>query len=379
MEAMFDILTNYFIPFVVVLTVVVFVHEYGHYWVARRCGVKIETFSIGFGPELFGWTDSHGTRWKFSAVPLGGYVKMFGDADPASTPDAAVKTMTDTEKSVAFYHKSVNRRAAIVFAGPAANYIFAIIVLAFLFALAGQPFTPPVAGDVLAGEPAAKAGMQKGDRVLAIDGSPIERFEDIQRIISVAQGQPVSLKVLRGEAEISIKLTPAITKVKDHFGNEHTAGRIGLASTTVEIKKLPPGEALIGAARETWHMTAVTLKALGQMIAGTRDSEELGGVLRIAKMSGDVASQKSSASFFWFVAVLSINLGLINLFPVPLLDGGHLLFYAAEKLRGRPLSDRLQEAGARVGLALVLSLMLFATWNDLVQLQVVSYLKGLFS
>jgi regulator of sigma E protease len=379
---MFNILSiaqHYALPFLIVISVVVFVHEFGHYWVARRCGVRVISFSIGFGHELFGWTDKHGTRWKVAWLPLGGYVKMFGDADPASRPDTeANAAMTEDEKKVAFYHQSVNKRMAIVAAGPVTNYLFAILVLAVLFVLQGQPFSPPVVGNVLDNGVAAKAGLAVGDRVLSIDGEAVQRFEDIKRIVALNAGTAVPMTIQRGGEMQTFSITPEVVTMTDRFGGEHRLGRIGIASDKMEYKKWPPLTALKQAAVECWDMTASTLRALGQMIMGMRGTEELGGPLRIAEMSGHVA-QDGAWALVWFMAVISINLGLINLFPVPLLDGGHLLFYILEKLRGRPLHERVLDAGMRVGLAMVVSLMVFATWNDLVHLKVISYLRGLFS
>lgn len=368
---------HYAVPFLITISIVVFVHEFGHYWVARRCGVKVETFSIGFGRELFGWTDKHGTRWKVALLPLGGYVKMYGDSSEASTPDASVHVMTEEQKKVAFFHQSVDKRMAIVFAGPAVNYIFAVLVLAALFVFQGQPYTLPVVGEVLEDSAAARGGIVKGDKVLSIDGAKVARFEDIKRMIALNDGVPVALEIERNGARQSLSITPEVKVVKDRFGGEHKAGRLGVSSDTAHIyKQLPPHVAVWQALVETKNVTSDTLKAIGQIVMGTRGAEELGGPLRIAEMSGRVA-QDGAIALIWFMAMISINLGLINLFPVPLLDGGHLLFYVAERLRGRPLHERVQEVGARVGLAMVLSLMVFATWNDLVHLKVVSYIRDM--
>ncbi|MER2520417.1 MAG: RIP metalloprotease RseP [Bdellovibrionales bacterium] len=376
-ENIYSLATHYAIPFLITISIVVFVHEFGHYWVARRCGVKVETFSIGFGKELFGWTDKNGTRWKISLLPLGGYVKMYGDSSEASTPDASVREMTEDQKKVAFYHQSVNKRMAIVFAGPAINYIFAVIVLMALFIFQGQPYTLPVVGDVQENSAAAQGGVLKGDKILSIDGAKIERFEDIKRIVALNFGAPIALEIERDSARQTLTLTPEVKVVKDRFGGEHRAGRLGIASDTAHIyKKWPPHLAAWYALVETKNVTVDTMKALGQMIMGTRGAEELGGPLRIAEMSGKVA-QDGVIALIWFMAMISINLGLINLFPVPLLDGGHLAFYLAEKLRGQPLHERVQETGAKIGLAMVLTLMVFATWNDLVHLKVVSYIKDM--
>ncbi|MDX2027497.1 MAG: RIP metalloprotease RseP [Alphaproteobacteria bacterium] len=378
MHDIFHLAQHYALPFLVVISVVVFVHEFGHYWVARRCGVKVETFSIGFGGEIFGWNDKHGTRWKVSWLPLGGYVKMFGDADPASSPDPTVHKMTAKEKKVAFYHQSVNKRMAIVVAGPLFNYLFAILVLALLFMFQGQPYSPPTITGVTENGVAAKAGIKPGDRFVTLDGYAVDRFEDIKRIVTLNAGTPIAVEVERESKRIRLKLTPEIVSMKDNFGGEHKGGRIGIATDKLDYRKWPPLRAVKEAALETWNLTASTLKAVGQIIMGLRGAEELGGPLRIAEMSGKVAKD-GAISLVWFMGVISINLGLINLFPVPLLDGGHLAFYLVEKLRGRALNEHMQEISARVGMILVLSLMVFATWNDLVHLKVIAYLRGLFS
>jgi len=369
---------HYALPFIVVISVVVFVHEFGHYWVARRCGIRVMSFSIGFGKPIFGWTDKHGTRWQVAWLPLGGYVKMFGDADPASSPDEAVKTMTDEEKKVAFFHQSVNKRIAVVAAGPAFNYIFAVIVLAVLFMFQGQPYSPAIVSALQDNSVAAHAGLHPGDKITAIDGSTISRFEDIKRIVALNNGTPLSFTIDRNGAAQTLSLTPEVTVQTDRFGGEHHLGKIGIISNNLEYKKWPPLKAVKQATIEAWDLTTSTLKAIGQMIMGTRGSEEIGGPLRIAEMSGHVA-QDGVWALIWFMAIISINLGLINLFPVPLLDGGHLLFYGFEKLFRRPLSEKIQEIGMRIGLTLVVSLMVFATWNDLVHLQVISKIRSLLS
>ncbi|MFA4994502.1 MAG: RIP metalloprotease RseP [Bdellovibrionales bacterium] len=378
MQHVFSLLQQYALPFIVVISAVVFVHEFGHYLVARLCGIRVESFSIGFGRKLFGWTDKSGTAWQVAWLPLGGYVKMFGDADAASTPDEKVKTMTEAEKSVAFYHQKVGKRMAVVAAGPVSNYIFAILVLAVLFIFQGQPFSPPMVGALQENGVAAQAGVLAGDKVTSIDGKEISRFEDIKRLIGMNSGAPVSMVVERAGKLQTLSLTPEITVQKDRFGGEHRMGRIGIVSDKVEHIKRQPLEALRYATLETWNMSVDTLKAVGQIVTGVRGSEELGGPIRIAEMSGDIA-QDGLWAMLWFIAILSINLGLINLFPVPLLDGGHLLFFSLEKLMGRPLGEKTQEAGMRVGFVLVVSLMLFATWNDLVHLDVLSKIKALFS
>jgi len=369
---------SYVVPFLIVLTLLVFVHELGHYWVARRNGVRVEIFSIGFGPELFGWNDRAGTRWKFSAIPLGGYVKFFGDADAASTPGADLPEMTPEEKAVSFHHKRLGQRAAIVAAGPIANFLFAIVLYAGLFIFVGQPFTPPEVGGVVADSVAERADIRAGDRVVRINGEPIERFEDIQRIVQLNLDQPLQIVVRRDGREVELSATPAVTFETDRLGNRMRVARLGIRGGGIEFVRHGPVDALWRAVSETYTQSASTLQALGQIIVGRRSSDELGGPIRIAQMSGEVA-QGGVTYLMAFMAILSINLGLINLFPIPLLDGGHLLFYAFEGLRGRPLGQRAQEYGFRVGMVLVFSLMIFATWNDLVHLRVVQFLVGLVS
>lgn len=370
---------QYVIPFLVVLGIVVFVHEFGHFWVARRCGVKIETFSIGFGPEIYHWFDRHGTRWRLAWLPLGGYVKMFGDADPTSFgPGENAPFLSEKEREMAFFSQKVSKRFAIAAAGPAANYLFAAVLLAFLFLFNGQPYTATKVATVMEDSAAAAAGIEIDDKILSIDGKTMNSFEDIRRTIALNAGTPIEIRLERRGETLTLRTTPKIARTTDRFGMEHAKGVLGISSTEVVFRELGPAAALRESLVEVWNITAGTLRGVGQMIAGSRGTEELGGPLRIAEMSGKVAKDGVFA-LIWFIVVLSVNLGLINLFPVPLLDGGHLLFYALEALRGRPIGERVQEIGARIGALFVLSLMLFATWNDLVHLRVVSYLRGLFS
>lgn len=367
---------GYILPFLVVLTVLVFVHELGHYLVARRAGVRIEVFSIGFGPELFGWTDRLGTRWRVSAIPFGGYVRMFGDADAASMPGEGLDTMTPEQRAVSFHHKPLGARAAILAAGPGANFLFAAIVLAGLYATLGQPYTAPKVGQVVPDSAAAAAGIEPGDVFVSLDGARINRFEDVQQAVRLNTGTAMQVVVDRDGKDVTLTVTPKVTEQTDRFGNHYSYGLLGVVGDGVNYVRRNPVSALWEAAKETVNMSAGELRGLGQIILGTRTTEELGGPLRIAKMSHEFA-QGGLASILNFMALLSVNLGLVNLFPIPVLDGGHLLFYAAEALRGRPLGRRTQEVGFRLGLALVLTLMVFATWNDLMQFHVFSFLKHL--
>lgn len=372
-------LAGYVIPFVVVLTIIVFIHELGHYWVARRCGVRVEVFSIGFGPELFGWNDKHDTRWKISAIPLGGYVKFFGDADATSSADnGAVAAMTAAERKVSFHHQRLRNRMAIVAAGPVANFIFAIFIYAALFSLIGQPFTPPVVGDVVQGSAAEAAGLRAGDRILSADGTGIQRFEELRSYVALRAETPIALTVLRDGGEIALTVVPSRVDVADGMGGTQRVGQIGIRTTGIDFVRHDPATAVVQAVRETWQVVANTFTYLGRIIEGRESGDQLSGPLGIAKMSGDVA-KNGWLGLVSLMATLSVAIGLINLFPVPMLDGGHLMFYGIEAIRGRPLGERAQEYGFRIGFALVMSLFLFATWNDLNRLPIFNFLTGLFS
>ena len=361
--------------FLIVLTVLVFVHEFGHYAIARWNGVRIDVFSIGFGPELFGWWDSAGTRWKFSTIPLGGYVKMFGDSDASSgQPLPGLGRLAQGERNVSFHYKRLGQRAAIVAAGPAANFAFAIVVLAVLFMTFGQPYTPAEVGQVQPGSAAEESGIRPGDVILSIDGQAVARFEDVQQAVRMNPGVAMAIAVRRDAKTLTLQVTPARTEVTDRFGNRYEIGLLGIARSGMEYIKRDPVTALYQAVGETWNLSASTLQAMWQMVKGTRTTDELGGPLRIAQMSGEVA-RGGIAPVLTFMALLSVSLGLINLFPVPILDGGHLLFYAAEAIRGRPLGQKAQEYGFRIGLALVLTLMVFTTWNDLVHIGIKGWFK----
>lgn len=440
--------------FLLVLSILVFVHEWGHYIVARMCGVRVETFSIGFGKEIFGRNDKHGTRWKFSLIPLGGYVKMFGDTDPASAGHAAtikegeeVRVMTYEERNVAFFAKPVWQRALIVFAGPAINFLFAIILLSGLFAFYGQPVTPPMASAIVKESAADIAGFQPHDRVVAIDGAAVRRFEDIRQRVAIALDTPMQFTVLRDGEEVVLSATPRREQLEDRFGFKHDRGVLGLIGAVdgfgvdkvVAVNGTPvatpeeaiplldlyldknvevtfksaseekPGDTLIlrplsgvnaalgdkearegqiliisekvgneivkhgfgssvyYALKETKDVTLGTLTALGQIITGTRSASELGGLIRIGAMAGDMASAGIIA-LITFTALLSINLGLINLFPIPVLDGGHLVFYAVEAVKGSPIPEKGQEYAFRVGFTVLIGVMVFANLSDIIQL-----------
>ena len=354
--------------FVVVLGVLVFVHELGHYLAARAVGVHVEAFSIGFGRALLSWTDKLGTKWKIAWIPLGGYVKLHGQEQARDvTPEERAKWIPGRT----FHDKSVARRAFVVAAGPIANFALAAVLFAALFIAVGRPVTVPVVGEVIADGPAARAGLEKGDRILSIDGAPTARFEDIQRIIAAHPSETLSLVIRRGDADMTM---PVTTDSRD-AGQGKKAGILGVRGGGVEYEHLSPLQAVAGGVAQTWDVTAQTFAGVTEMITGRRGTEDLGGPLRIAQLSGQVAVL-GFASLVSFIAVLSVNLGLINLFPIPVLDGGHLLFYAAEAVRGRPLPPRALEYGFRAGLAVLACLFVFATWNDLSHLGIFRWVAG---
>ena len=359
---------GYALPFLFVLTIVVFFHELGHFWVARRCGVKIDAFSIGFGPELFGFYDRHGTRWKIAAIPLGGYVRFYGDDSAASTPDQeTLEKMNEAERSVSFFYKPVGQRAAIVAAGPIANFILAILIFAGIFMFYGKQASPARVNTVFPGSAAAEAGFKTGDLVLTIDGKKIETFTDMQRIVAINPDVTLDFVIDRDGREMTLKATPKLDEHKDRFGNLLRVGRLGITGLMDPPVTVGPFAALSLGAQETWFVVDRTFSYIGGIVAGRESADQLGGPLRIAQVSGQVASISFTA-LMHLTAVLSVSIGLLNLFPVPLLDGGHLMFYAFEAIRGRPLSEKAQEMGFRIGLALVIMLMIFATWNDIIHL-----------
>jgi regulator of sigma E protease len=360
------------IPFLFVLTLVVFFHELGHFLIARWAGVRVLVFSIGFGPELFGFNDRHGTRWKVSAIPLGGYVKFFGDDNAASVPDqAALAAMSEEERRHSFVHQPVGPRAAIVVAGPLANFLLAIVIFAGLFMIFGKPSTSPRVDAVQPGSAAAAAGFQPGDLVLTINGRPIDSFPDMQQIVSTSAGETLVFEVDRGGARVTLKAVPALKEIKDRFGNVIRQGQLGITRSPTpddtHFQPVGPLKAVELGVQRTWFVVERTLSYIGGVVVGKESTDQLGGPIRIAQVSGQVATA-GFVALIHLAAVLSISIGLLNLFPIPLLDGGHLLYYAIEGIRGRPLSERAQEYGFRVGLAIVLLLMIFATFNDIVHL-----------
>lgn len=365
--------------FLVVLTVIVFVHELGHYLVARLFGVRVETFSIGFGRELFGWNDSHGTRWRISALPFGGYVKFFGDRGVASAPDAAAATqMSTAERAVAFHYKPVWQRALIVAAGPLINIVLAILIYTGLFATLGQAVTPPRVTAVVEESPAARAGFEPGDMILAIEGEEVDRFETVARKISMLPDRRITVTVERDGAQRLLSVTPDRIEVEDRFGNRYEIGRVGIQGTEQQVLHHSVISATGAAIVETVDVVEMMATTLWDMALGKRSLDELGGPVRIAKMSGEQASL-GAIVLISFIALISVNLGFVNLLPVPMLDGGHLAFYAFEAVRGRPLSLKVQEFATMAGLMLVFSLFVFLTWNDLANIGVWDRLSKLFS
>lgn len=442
--------------FLVLLTPLVFVHELGHYLVARWCRVRVDVFSIGFGPELIGWNAKSGTRWKICAIPLGGYIKMFGENALEPNESGEVRELTPEEKSVSFEHKRLSQRAAVVFAGPAANYVFAIVVLAVLFMTFGQSYTPAVIAAVAPDSAAARAGIVPGDRVIGIDGDPLERYEDLagrvalhpgtrlsieierdgqtmrltvipdpvemkmiddtvqtvgslgvglvppvvaeviedsaaqeagfragdrilqigdtpigrfeelRKIVLAAPGKVLEFVIFRDGAELTLPVTPKPIEVETESGETQVIGQLGVAAEAppTAIVRHGPAMALWQATKRSVEITEGTLTGLAQIATGVRDSKEMGGPIMIAQVSRKIA-KRGVIDFIGMMVLFSITLGLINLFPIPVLDGGHLAFYALEAIRGRPLGERAQEYGFKIGLALVLSLMIFVMVNDL--------------
>ena len=357
------------LAFVVVLGTLVFIHELGHYLAARWRGVHVEAFSIGFGRAIASWRDRQGTVWKLAWIPLGGYVKLHGQERPE---DVSAEVRAGWRPGETFQAKPVLSRAIVVAAGPIANFLLAAVLFTGLFMAMGKPVSVPVFGEVIADGAAAKAGLRSGDRVQSIDGVPMERFEDIQRAVSASPDRPLTMRVLRDGQEQTLTATP----VGRDAGQGRRVGLLGVRGGAMEFVPIGPLGAIAGGVAQTWEVTTQTLTGIGQMIGGSRTTEELGGPLRIAQLSGQVA-QLGFASLVSFIAVLSVNLGLINLFPIPILDGGHLVFYAVEALRGRPLPQRAQEYSYRAGFALLATMFVFATWNDLTHLGLFRWVSSL--
>jgi len=363
---------GYLVPFLLVLSVVVFIHELGHFLVARLCGVRILVFSIGFGPELVGFNDRYGTRWKISAIPLGGYVKFFGDENAGSVPDApGLEAMNAEDRARSFFFQPVSKRAAIVVAGPVANFLLAIVLFAALFMIYGKQTMSPRVDEVQQGSAAAAAGFQPGDLVVAINGRAIADFTEMQRMVSESAGDTLDIAVERKGTQVLLKATPILQEEKDILGNVRRIGVLGIrrsmAPEDLKFQPVAPPQAIWMGVQETWFVIDQTMSYLGGVVVGHRSADQLSGPIGIANVIGKVAAI-SVAAVIHIAAAISVSIGLLNLFPIPLLDGGHLLFYSIEATRGRPLSERAQEVGFRIGLAIVVMLMIFATFNDIVHL-----------
>jgi len=363
---------GYLLPFLFVLTVVVFVHELGHFLVARWCGVAVKTFSIGFGPEIAGFTDRHGTRWRLSWIPLGGYVKFIDDENAASAGHKSLEQLSPEDRKRSFQGKSLGQRAAVVAAGPIANFIFAILIFTAIFALFGERITAAKVDIVNPGSAAERAGFLPGDRVISIDGQTIGSFSEMQRIVGTSPDQPLHFVVDRGGKTVEITATPERKEITDHFGNVIRLGLLGIQRSASPddwtLKRHDPLTAFGMALKECYFVISRSLGYLYDVVTGREAADQLGGPIRIAQVSGQVATA-GFVALLNLAAIISVSIGLLNLFPIPMLDGGHLLFYSIEAIRGRPLSESTQEIGFRIGLAFVLMLMIFATWNDLIHLK----------
>ncbi|KQS79224.1 RIP metalloprotease RseP [Rhizobium sp. Leaf384] len=363
------IFVGYIVPFLLVLTLLVFVHEMGHYLVGRWSGIKIVAFSIGFGPELVGFNDRRGTRWKVCAIPLGGYVKFYGDEDAASTPDyRALEGLSAEERGQTFLGAALWKRAATVAAGPIANFLLAIVIYALLFSTYGKPIADPVVSEVKAGSAAAESGIRPGDLLVSIDGSTVTTFDDVRRYVGVRPEIPIVVEIRRDGQLLQVPMVPKRSEITDQFGNKMEMGIIGILtnqeSGNFRLQNFGPLEAIGQGAIESWHIVTGTFAYLGNLVTGHMKADQLGGPIRVAQASGQMATL-GVAAVLQLAAVLSVSIGLLNLMPVPVLDGGHLMFYAIEAIRGRPLGASAQDIAFRIGFAMVLMLMVFATWNDI--------------
>jgi len=362
--------------FLLVIGPLIFVHELGHYFVGRWFGVKADAFSIGFGREIAGWTDKRGTRWKVGWLPLGGYVKFAGDMNAAGQASPEWLSLPAEERALTFQAKPVWQRFLIVAAGPVTNFLAAILIFTGFNMAYGVPQTPAVVGAVEPGSGAAEAGLRAGDRIVRIDGNRIDRFEDIAPIVVLKTGGPLSLELVRGGQALQVSARPRQRVERDRFGNEFSRTALGIYQGNQVLAPVSPLGAAAASVRQCWVVVATTVEGLGQIITGRRSAKELGGPLKIAKFSGEQASMGLLA-FLWFLAVISINLGFINLLPIPMLDGGHLFFYGIEAVRRKPLRPEAQEWAFRTGLAALLALMIFVTFNDLASFGLWSKLGGL--
>ena len=361
---------SYILPFIALIVVVVFIHEYGHYYFAKRFGVGVTDFSIGFGKEMFGWNDKSGTRWKVCVIPLGGYVKFFGDRNVYSQADneKIIKEYSKEDQDKLFVLKPLYQRALIVFGGPLANFLLAILIFFSVYTFAGKDFTPAVINEVQKDSPAMVAGLKDNDIVVSIDGNEVKSIMEVSKYIMMSTDEFINFTVNRYDQDLTFRVKPNIVEGEDNLGNKISKRMVGIKlgayNNEVNHVKLGPAKALFYAVNEVYYVCVSSLKYIGSMITGSGDSSQLGGPIRIAKISGQVA-EFGILPFISLMAYISISLGLINLFPIPMLDGGHLMFYGIEKLLGRPLSQKTQEGFFRIGLFLLLSLMFFTTFNDL--------------
>ena len=362
------------LPFLFVLTIVVFIHELGHYWIGRLCGIGANVFSIGFGPEIIGFNDKRGTRWRLSLIPLGGYVKFIGDMNAASTTSSSYDPNADlspAQLEQAFHNKSVWKRAATVAAGPIANFILAIVIFSFVFTFYGRNVADPVIAEITEDSAAAIAGLKPGDKFLALDGIEVSQFSDVQRYVTPRSDTPIKMSILRDNQEVTLVVTPKRLEIEDNFGNKIEHGVIGVINNAevgnFRLEKYNIGQATWLGIKETWYIVERTGGYLAGVVTGREKADQIGGPIRVAQVSGQVATLGIGA-LFNLTAILSVSIGLLNLLPVPVLDGGHLMFYAAEAIRRKPLSEKTQEFGYKIGFALILSLMFFATWNDVTNL-----------
>jgi regulator of sigma E protease len=363
-----NIISHNLFAFIVILSIIVFIHEFGHYFVAKMCGVKVEEFSIGFGKELFGWNDKSGTRWKFSLLPFGGYVKMFGDKNPASVFDEKQsESMSDEDKKISFYFQNVYKRIAIVSAGPIANFLLCILLLTVIFRIQGLTNVLPIIDQVQEKSAAFEAGILVGDKILQINDKKIDDFEQVRQVVIEDGKKPLEIVLQRGEKVLNISLLAKMSVSKNIFGDDHEVPLIGVGASQFEYTKLGLGQAFVRANVETYNLSVAVLKAVGELITGQRSIKELSGPVKIAEYSG----KSMSAGFMmvlWFMAMISVNLGVANLLPIPALDGGHLFYYIIEVLRGKPLPIKVQMVGFQFGFAVLISLMLFTTSNDIYNL-----------
>jgi regulator of sigma E protease len=369
LSGIYAFLMGNIVTFILVLSLLVFVHEMGHYLVARWSGIRILAFSVGFGPEIFGFTDRHGTRWKISVIPLGGYVRFFGDEDSSSKPDTdKIAAMSEEDRARSFAGAKLWKRAATVAAGPIANFLLAIAIFTILFSVYGRTIADPVVAEVKPDGAAAAAGILPGDLLVAIDGGKVETFDDVRRYVSIRPSQKIVVTIERAGQKLDLPMVPQRVDTTDQFGNKVELGQIGIVTNqqagNFRLQTYTPLQALREAVLQTRDIVTGTFKYIGNIFSGTMRADQLGGPIRVAQASGQMASLGIGA-VLQLAAVLSVSIGLLNLMPVPVLDGGHLMFYAVEAVRGKPLGSTAQEIAFRIGLAMILTLMVFTTWNDI--------------